>query len=162
VKTACTATQAALKMLPSRQILAGVRAECVKSPTSLFKWAGLVRYMPTRRATFLRPASPLKQVFLWARFDMTWHGEKRPAVMRHTPPMLKAVEGQPKLQPSLKGIMGAGRYANWNDAELSYCVNAQLPDDATAPKGRGYKVSRSLLALGSLYPKSSTHQRAVS
>ena len=79
----------------------------------------------------------LKRVFLWARFHLTRSGEICPAVWHHSPATLKAVEDRPTPRLSLKSVKGAGRYAKRNDAELSYCVNAQLPDDATAPKGIG-------------------------
>lgn len=58
-------------MRASGENLAGVRAETLKSQASPFKWAGLVRLMPTRRRTFLRPASPLKRAFCCQKFHLT-------------------------------------------------------------------------------------------
>jgi hypothetical protein len=71
MKTACTASQAGIRMLSSRQIVAGVEAEMYNAEQARFSglvWSGqsLSRY--TASST---PANPLKRVFYWARFDQT-------------------------------------------------------------------------------------------
>jgi hypothetical protein len=73
VKTACIATQAALKMLPSRQILARSEdrnvVKCKQARFSGLVWTG--QNLLQGATAYFTPASPLKRVFYWARFDLT-------------------------------------------------------------------------------------------
>lgn len=141
-------------MCMSGENLAGVEAEVYNAEQARLSGLVLVRSNPQQGYTPLpTPASPLKRVFYWARFHLTGLGETCPAILHHSPTKLRAVEDKPQPHLSLKSITGAGRNAIRNDAELVYCVNDKLPDDATAPKGIRVESLKVLTGFGVFLPK---------
>ncbi len=152
------------KLYKSVEFLAPVwKSEVYNANSSpLMKGLVLVRSKPLAGIHASSTASqPLhKRAFSCVEFRLTRHGEKRPAAMRHTPPMLKAVEGKCQAAPeSVRQYRDTRQHASWNDAELSYCVNAQLPDEATAPKVMRVESPNWFIPVGVFLPKFTTHQR---
>ena len=66
---------------------------------------------------------------------------------------------KPIPQLSLKGIIGAGHRARWNDAESVQCANHRLPMDCTlAPKGI---ETQAYNGLGSFYLKTTASPKGI-
>lgn len=66
---------------------------------------------------------------------------------------------KPIPQLSLKGIIGAGHRARWNDAESVQCANHRLPMDCTlAPKGIETQTCN---GLGSFYLETTASPKGI-
>lgn len=82
----------------------------------------------------------------------------RPAPVRVTfGPGVRAVQSKPTPHLSLKGVIGAGHCAEWNDAEPVYCADNRPPCGYTlAPKGKGERGQAHSRGLGPFHPETTT------